>query len=284
VVARALEEHGGGGGSIGFELDSNFLTVRDYERLRAALPNASPVDFSAVIWELRLRKSDAEIAYIKKAASIADEAMSLALRTVKEGVSEREVAALIAATYMELGASDGHLGPVISGARTASIHGQLGERVLTKGDVFHIELVPEYRGYSARMMRSAVIGEPTVEQERAMRVMVEAQDAQIAAMQPGALACDVDHILRGRIIAAGLRERFDNVSGYTLGFYGTPRSPRASDFTRCFLPDADWRLEPRMAFHMYVFAAGLSLSETVLVGEDGPERLTTLDRRLFVGG
>jgi Xaa-Pro dipeptidase len=183
---------------------------------------------------------------------------------------------------MELGASDGHLGPITSGARIRSIHGQLGERVLAKGDVLHVELVPEYRGYSARMMRSAVLGEPSAEQRRAMQIMVEAQDAQIAAMRPGARAGDIDRILRDRIVESGLRERFDNVSGYTLGFYGTPRSPRASDFTRCFLPDADWRLEPRMLFHMYVFGGGLSLSETVLVGEHGPERLTSLERKLFV--
>ena len=46
--------------------------------------------------------------------------------------------------------------------------------------------------------------------------------------------------------------------------------------------DATWTVQAGMVFHIYVFAAGLSLSETVVVREDGPERLTTLDRKLFV--
>jgi Xaa-Pro dipeptidase len=37
-----------------------------------------------------------------------------------------------------------------------------------------------------------------------------------------------------------------------------------------------------MVFHMYASAAGASFSETVLIGEHGPERLTHLPRRLIV--
>jgi len=101
-------------------------------------------------------------------------------------------------------------------------------------------------------------------------------------MRPGALAADVDRIVRRAVLEAGLRDRFDNVTGYTVGFYGTPRSPRASDFTRCFLPESRWLLEPGMTFHVYVFGGGLSISETVLVTEAGPERLTSFERKLFV--
>jgi Xaa-Pro aminopeptidase len=282
VVQATLAKHGVAGRRIGFELDSNFLTVQVYQRLREALSEAAPVDFAGVLWELRLRKSPAEVELIRKAAAIAGQTMTRVMQAAAAGVWEREVAAVAASSYFERGASDGHLGPLTSGRRTGSIHGQLGDHVLEPGDVLHVELVPEYRGYSARLMRSATIGPPSSDQERAIAVMIEAQDEQIAAMRPGAVAGEVDRILRDRILAAGLRERFDNVSGYTLGFYGTPRSPRASDFTRCFLPGSSWLLEPGMTFHMYVFAGGLSLSETVLVGEHAPERLTTHERKLYV--
>jgi Xaa-Pro dipeptidase len=282
AVARALESRGVARARIGFELDSNFLTVRLYRRFLDALPGAEPEDFAGVLWELRLIKSAAEIEYIRKAAEVATETMKTVMQAAKEGATERHLAATAAALHLVLGASDGHTGPIAAGERTGSIHGQLGDHVLAAGDVLHVELVPEYRGYSARMMRSASIGPPTGEQQRAMQVMIDAQDAQIAAMRPGAPAALVDRILRDRIIAAGLRDRFDNVTGYTLGFYGTPRTARASDFTRCFLPGANWDLEAGMTFHMYVLAGGLSLSETVLVTDSGPERLTTLERKLFV--
>jgi Xaa-Pro dipeptidase len=61
-------------------------------------------------------------------------------------------------------------------------------------------------------------------------------------MVPGALAGDVDAILRDGILAAGLRKTYDNISGYTLGHYHLA-GPRTSDFTRIFHPGAGWELE-----------------------------------------
>src|SRR5205085_11582343 len=52
------------------------------------------------------------------------------------------------------------------------------------------------------------------------------QDAQIGAMHPGAVAGDVDAILRQGILDAGLRAAYDNISGYTLGFYQDRKSTR----------------------------------------------------------
>jgi Xaa-Pro dipeptidase len=147
--------------------------------------------------------------------------------------------------------------------------------------VVHIELTPRVSGYSARLMRCAVVGPPSTELAAAAALLRELQDRQIAAMQPGALAGDVDAILRQALVASGMRQTFDNISGYTLGFYANA-GPRTSDFTRCFHPGATWRLEPQMVFHMYASAQGASLSETVLVTDQGPERLTRLSRDLII--
>ncbi len=100
-------------------------------------------------------------------------------------------------------------------------------------------------------------------------------------MKPGAVAREVDGICREAVLAAGLRDRYDNATGYTLGYHA-PWSPRTSDFTRMFIPTADWVVEARMVFHMYASAMGLSFSETMLVTESGAERLTQAERVLFV--
>jgi Xaa-Pro dipeptidase len=129
-------------------------------------------------------------------------------------------------------------------------------------------------------MRCVALGPIDAERRHAAELLVALQDAQLAAMKPGAAARDVDAILRNGVLAAGLRESYPNVTGYTLGYYS--RVPiRSSDFTRCFLQSAEWRLEAGMVFHMYTSARGVSFSETVLVGDQGAERLTKLDRRLF---
>jgi len=96
-------------------------------------------------------------------------------------------------------------------------------------------------------------------------------------MRPGAVAREVDAILRDGVLRVGLRDSYDNITGYTLGLYAAA-GPRTSDFTRIFHPAADWAIEPGMVFHMYASAGGASLSETVLVTENGPELLTALPR------
>ena len=147
----------------------------------------------------------------------------------------------------------------------------------------HVELTPSISGYSARLMRCVCIGPIEESRRHAARTLAELQDRQIAAMRPGAEARDVDAILRDGVLDAGLRDSFDNISGYTLGFYA-PMGPRTSDFTRIFHPHADWRLEAGMVFHMYASAAGVSFSETVLVSADGPQRLGALPRELMGNG
>ncbi|HEY3064185.1 MAG TPA: Xaa-Pro peptidase family protein [Methylomirabilota bacterium] len=281
VISRELERRGWADRRIGLELDSNYLTVRRWQTLTAALPAASFVDFGEVLRELRLRKSPEEIALLRRAASIADRAMAAAVAAAGEGRNEREAAAAASRAFLELGADTARAGVITSGRRAGSLHGGLGTHRLERGDLLHMELVPQVHGYSARIMRPTAIGTPSATHVDAARVLVELQDRQLAAMKPGAVASDVDRIVREGVLAVKLRDRYENATGYTLGYYA-PWSPRTSDFTRLFVPTATWALEPGMVFHMYVAALGLAFSETVLVTDAGAERLTGTERVLFV--
>ncbi|MGH2560752.1 MAG: M24 family metallopeptidase, partial [Thermomicrobiales bacterium] len=281
VVAATLVERGFSGKRIAFELDSHYLPVRRFQGFATAIPDATIVDFSRVIWELRLRKSRREIEYLRRAARIADEAMRQAVAAVGEGISERAAAIAASRVFFEQGADGGHIGRIASGSRTDSLHGALGDHPLALGEIIHMELCPQVSGYSARLMRPTVIGAPPVEQTEAARLMIEIQDRQLAAMRPGVPARDIDRIIREGMLAAGLRERYDNATGYTLGYYGTPYPARSSDFTRTFLPTSEWTLEAGMVFHVYTAARGMAFSESVLVTDDGHERLTCLERHLF---
>lgn len=97
------------------------------------------------------------------------------------------------------------------------------------------------------------------------------------------LELDSNHLTvrRGQAITTALPHRYDNATGYTLGYYA-PWSPRTNDFTRLLVPTATWVLEPGRVFHMYVPAQGLAFSETVVVTDDGADRLTRSARVLFV--
>lgn len=277
VVAEVL----GDARRVGLDLNSYCMSVKRFESLKALLPDVRFIDLSDALRPMRLVKSDREMAVMRQAAGIADETMRRAIAAAKPGSSSRSVAAVASGAFVELGADFGRTGPITTGRGWNFMHGKLSDAPLEAGDILHLELVPKVGGYCARLMRPAVMGEPSAELEDAAGKLLELQDRQIAAMTPGVEARAVDAILREGAIKARLREHYYNNTGYTLGYY-FEQAPRTSDFTRLFTPEADWRLEAGMTFHMYTSAtAGIAFSETVAVTNDGPERLTTLDRKLF---
>ncbi len=279
-VASIFRERGYSRSAIGIDFGSHAMTVAYFRHLEALLPEAHFVDMTGVPWELRLIKSPTEIAYIARAAEIADQTIREVVATARAGISERDVAAFVARRFIEQGADPGHIGPITVGRGWNFLHGHLHDVALSPGDVLHLELVPRVHGYSARVMRCVAIGGATEEQRATAAQIIDLQDRQIAAMQPGAHAADVDRILRQGVLAAGLRESYDNITGYTLGYY-SQQPLRSSDFTRTFNPGAEWRIEAGMVFHMYTSARGLAFSETVHVTPSGPVRLTRVERRLF---
>lgn len=278
VTARTIAARGWDRLRIGVETDSHILLPARLAQLKESLPAAAFVDFRGHMWEMRLRKSAREIAYLTKCAEICDAATLAGAAASRAGTPEREVAAAITSEALRQGADNTRLLLMQSGPRSSTLHGGLGTRILAPGDIVHIEMVPHYRGYSARSMRPVSVGAPSAEQRDAAAKLVAFQDEQFAAMKPGAHAGEVDAILRRQVLAAGLRDSYTNITGYTLGLVTIPRT---SDFTRVFLPHSDWRLEEGMVFHMYCWAQGMAFSETVLVTATGSERLTRLERRIF---
>lgn len=281
VLADALAQRGLSKARIGLDFMSYGMPLARFDQLRRALPQCTFVDLGPLAWELRLHKSEAEVDLLQRAAVIADEAMLRAADACVSGASQRDLARIAVATFIDRGADPGPPGPISAGRGWDFLHGHLREGPLCDGDVVHIELTPRVAGYSARLMRCVAIGTSATVAVDATRRLVECQDRQIEAMQPGADAAEVDAILRRALLDSGLRETFDNISGYTLGLYSAA-GPRTSDFTRSFHPQARWTLEPGMVFHMYASAAGVSISESVHVRADGPQRLSRLPREPFV--
>src|SRR5699024_11502329 len=104
-----------------------------------------------------------------------------------------------------------------------------------------------------------------------------AQDRGIAAMGPGVPAAHVAELCRRPVLEAGLAQHYENRVGYGVGLQFHPTS---GDFGLDIDHRSERVLEPGMVFHMLLFAAGASISETVAVTEDGHELLTSGSRAL----
>lgn len=280
VIAESLRTRGYDAARVGLDHDSYGFTAARLRRLVSLLPQVTFVDLADLSGTLRSLKSPAEIAILSQAAAIADATMMALCAIACPGLSARKAATLAAASFLERGADTGETGPIVPGIGNHEfLHGVMTSDSLGDGDILHVELVPKVRNYSARLMRPILIGQDRLGRQVISERLVVLQDRQIAAMKPGEMAHDIDAILRDAVLAESLRPRYDNVSGYTLGLYG--RTPRSSDFSRTFLPNAQWRLEEGMVFHMYVSAQGLGFSETVVVTSAGGRRLTQTPRRML---
>jgi Xaa-Pro aminopeptidase len=282
LIAQSISARGFAAARIGADFQSYGFTAATHRRLEALLPHAEFVDMPRASDRLRAVKSAAEIEVLARAAAIADAAMTMIVANARPGFTARRAAAIAAAAFIEQGADSGDTGPILrSGGDHEFLHGAPTAEPLCDGDILHVELIPKVANYSARLMRPILIGQDRDGLRQIAERMIALQDRQIAAMRPGAIARDVDAVLREPMRAEGLRSRYDNVSGYALGLYA--RTSRLSDFSYAFLPTADWRLEENMVFHMYASARGLGFSETVLVSREGGVRLTQIPRRLLGG-
>ncbi len=279
VVAATICSHGWDKAAIGIDEHSYCMTLRRFKAYQMLLPLAQFKDFDGALEVLRARKSPQEIAYLRRASQIADLAMREVVQRVGVGTTCRDAADVAHNAFMKHGADTGRPGLFTIAEGDAFLHAGMTKRPLSDGDILHMELLPTINGYSARLMRPAVAN-PAPRHFEIASQLIEIQDRQFAAMRPGAHAADLDAMVRKPILEAGLREEYVNITGYTLGHYPIS-TPRSSDFTRVFLPNADWQLEQGMVFHMYVSAAGIAFSETVLVTDSGIELLTQTPRNLF---
>ncbi|MCA1326403.1 M24 family metallopeptidase [Herbaspirillum sp. alder98] len=283
VVANTIKNRGWGAVKLGLDEESYCMTLRRFKRLKELLPSVNFADFSGVLEVVRASKSPAEIAYLRRAAHIADVALTEAVAAANIGTSERDTAGIVHSVFMRMGADSARAGIITSGTGDAFLHGNLHSHPMACGDILHMELLPYVNGYSARLMRPAVIAESSQKQRDIAEQLLDIQDKQFAAMKPGASAAELDAMVREAALKQGLRNTYPNITGYSLGYFPLS-TPRTSDFSRIFLPNSDWELQAGMCFHMYVSASGIAFSETVLVTENGMELLTKTPRQLFVAG
>lgn len=280
-VQRVLRELDLDRGRVGIEMNSWYLTVERHDALRRLLPHADLVREPRIVNRLMLVKSPREVQYVRAAARIAEAGVKAGIEATRAGASEYEVAAAVAAGQARAG-HDGFMGgmggTISSGYRINQLHAQQSAKRVQPGELVHLEIPGISRQYWAKLMRTAVVGEPTNEHRRAEEVILRAQDEGIARMAPGVVATEITEACRGPVLKAGLRESYDNRVGYGLGLLFHPTN---GDLTREFVTDGDWVLEAGMVFHMLLSAKDIAFGETVLVTDGGHEVLTDFERTLF---
>ena len=215
---------------------------------------------------------------IARAARIADEAMSAIAKQARPGLSPRAAAAIAAACFLENGAHTGETGPIVPGVGDHEfLHGVMTAQPLGDGDILHDPEGSQLRrpSHAAGLDRRGQA--PPVTGRRTARRLAGPTDRRDAA--GCARLRRRRNLARGRALgrpASGLRQRHRLYAG-DLWPDTTPQR-----LLRVFLPNARWRLEEGMVFHMYASAAGLGFSETVVVEAEAGRRLASSARELLI--
>ena len=231
-----------------------------------------PIRTEGLIARLRRTKDDAESDAIRRAAALTDRAYELALRMVRPGVRELDVALEIE-RFVRSEGGDGMAFDVIvaSGPRSAMPHGLASSKVIEAGELLTIDMGARVDGYCADMTRTVGVG-PVSDAHRALfDAVLEAQVASLAAVAPGTPTRDVDAVARDILTRHGLGEAFAHSLGHGVGLeiHEAPGlAPRSEDV-----------LEPGMAVTIEPGAyhpgdAGVRIEDLALVTEEGHEVLS----------
>jgi Xaa-Pro dipeptidase len=285
ATIKLLQNQEYGHARLGIEVNAPALSVFAFLRLKDALPEVTWSDGAAVISEVKVIKSPAEIDLIRQASKISSEAMAAALTEAAEGKTDNDLAAVAAFTALKKGSEYMCIDPIITvGQRSGVPHTTHRRKILQTGDCAFMEIGACIHRYSGVIMRTACVGQASDTVKRMAEGCIRSLDAMIEQIKPGKLASDVATCAQTALGPEGKEFLWHGFYGYSIGI-GFP--PDWADVDFCIREENHQPLRPGMVFHCNtslrdVCKIGVALSETVLVTDHGCEVLTTLSRELFI--
>lgn len=252
-------------------------------------PHAKPEavatkDCTPIMSELRLVKDDDEIERIRSAAKVAEVGMRAAIKSIKPGITESQVAGEAEYAMRQAGAVDFYRSYVASGPRTSIAHGVPSLRRLQTSDLVVIDLHPVVNGYSADMARTVCVGKPTADQQTAYDLYVKALETTIGKIREGVGMMDLEQTMHGVFKDAG----------HGAHIFGPPIHGLGIEFEESPLPaghaffHGEKAPAPLVAniviavgnCGLYTGPWGIRDEDTVVVGAEGPIMLTNYPRQL----
>jgi len=188
-------------------------------RMQTALPAALFKAAGDVMAEARKSKDESELAAMKRAAEIAEAAFDAVVPSVREGMTEREVAFFLQMEMLKHGGQPTFC-IVATGANGAEPHHTSDDTPLRKGDIVVIDWGCQVDHYLSDITRTVAVGEASDEAREVYRIVYASHQAGRGAIRPGVACQEVDRAARAVIQGAGFGERFIHRTGHGIGMMG----------------------------------------------------------------
>ncbi|MPM84535.1 Aminopeptidase YpdF [bioreactor metagenome] len=211
---------------------------------------------------------------------IAEIAFHEALKKIKVGLSEKELAAFLE-YVMRMNGADGISFETIaiSGANTSKPHGVPSDKKIQDCDFVTMDFGAVYDGYHSDMTRTVAVGSVSDEQRNIYAIVLQAQMNALEGLKPGVSCNNADALARDVIAKKGFGEFFGHSTGHGVGIeiHEQPTlSPNNSELLSAgnvvtvepgiYLPDK----------------FGVRIEDMAAITEDGYENLTAAEKNLII--
>lgn len=264
--------------SLAFE--QNRLSFDDYQRLRETLRGIRLKPLVDAVEQLRMIKSQTEVATIKASVQLNSAALELALRRFQPSMTEVDLAAEIDYRMRRLGADGTAFDTIVaSGERSALPHARPSPHPIQANQLLLVDMGATVAGYASDMTRTHATGKLSAKLRRMYRAVLDSQLAAANAVRSGISCAAVDRAAREVMRNYGLEKMFVHSTGHGLGLEIHER-PRVGRKERT-------KLESGMVITIEPGAyceglGGIRIEDTVVVTRHGCEVLTPTGKELVV--
>jgi Xaa-Pro dipeptidase len=259
------------------------MRLMEFRHIKAGAPEAEYPDASDALTTLRLKKDKEEIAAMRRAVKIAQDALEAVIPQIKIGMTEREISAELVIQLFKHG-SDAEIpfAPIVSaGPNSANPHASPSERKLQAGDMLVVDWGAAYHGYISDLTRTFAVGAVDDECKKIHQIVQDANAAGRAAGKPGATCAAVDIATRDVIEKSGYGKYFTHRTGHGVGMEGHEDPYIRSDNLQLLEPGMAYTVEPGIYLPN---RNGVRVEDNVVVTETGVEVLSDMPREMRTVG
>ena len=286
LLAQIIQDKGWGSRRIGVEMDNYYFSAAAHHHLVQGLPDARFSDATALVNWQRAVKSAQELAYMRKAARLVERMHQRIVEVVEPGLRKCDLVAEIYDAGLRhqdgIGGDYPAIVPLLpSGPAAGAPHLTWDDQPMQKGEGTFFEIAGCYHRYHCPLSRTVFLGDPPAHIVEAEKAVLEAMAAGLEQARAGKLSQDIANAFFRVLAAHGIEK--DNRTGYPIG---VSYPPDWGERTMSLRPGDMTPLETGMTFHfmsgLWMEDWGLEITESIVIGETGPEILADVPRQLFV--
>ena len=264
-------------GLASLAIEDESMTVAELGHLEKNAAGVAMQKAGNAVDALRYCKDEDEIAALRVAIKVQEEAMEAILPMIVPGAVENDISFNLEMEMRKRGASAVSFDTIVgSGPRGALPHGVASDKKVEAGELVVLDWGCIVNGYCSDQTLTVSVGEPSdPDAKKVFEIVRRAQADCIAAIKPGMKMIDIDKVARDVITEAGYGNLFGHGTGHSIGLE-IHEEPRAS-----MLCDATAEVGMVFTVEPGIYLPGrfgVRLEDIIVVTPTGAERLTTMSK------